>query len=63
MAAIRDLIEKWAALYVRLSRDDDNEGDSNSIAHHQESTLRWMLSLSLQVPKFEFQKSSGFQAK
>lgn len=33
MAAIRDLIEKWAALYVRLSRDDDNEGDSNSIAH------------------------------
>ena len=32
MAAIRDLIEKWAALYVRLSRDDDNEGDSNSIA-------------------------------
>ncbi len=26
--------EKWAALYVRLSRDDENEGDSNSIAHH-----------------------------
>ena len=36
MAAIRDLIEKWAALYVRLSRDDDNEGDSNSIAHQIE---------------------------
>ncbi len=28
-----NLIEKWAALYVRLSRDDENEGDSNSIAH------------------------------
>lgn len=27
------LIERWVALYVRLSRDDDNEGDSNSIAH------------------------------
>ncbi len=25
--------EKITALYVRLSRDDDNEGDSNSIAH------------------------------
>ena len=25
--------EKWAALYARLSRDDDNEGDSNSISH------------------------------
>ena len=27
------LNEKWTALYVRLSRDDENEGDSNSIAH------------------------------
>lgn len=27
------LLEKWVALYVRLSRDDDNEGDSNSIAY------------------------------
>ena len=27
------LLEKWVALYVRLSRDDDNDGDSNSIAH------------------------------
>lgn len=28
--------EKWTALYVRLSRDDENEGDSNSIAHQEE---------------------------
>lgn len=28
--------EKWTALYVRLSRDDENEGDSNSIAHQIE---------------------------
>lgn len=33
MAAMKALIEQWVALYVRLSRDDDNEGDSNSIAH------------------------------
>ena len=26
-------MEKWVALYVRLSRDDENEGDSNSIAN------------------------------
>ena len=33
---LKVLMEKWAALYVRLSRDDDNEGDSNSIAHQIE---------------------------
>lgn len=26
-------LNKWVALYVRLSRDDDNDGDSNSIAN------------------------------
>lgn len=25
--------KKWVALYVRLSRDDGDEGDSNSIQH------------------------------
>lgn len=33
MAVLQKLVEKWVALYVRLSRDDENEGDSNSIAH------------------------------
>ena len=28
--------EKRAALYVRFSRDDENEGDSNSIQHQIE---------------------------
>lgn len=28
--------DQWAALYCRLSRDDDNEGDSNSIAHQKQ---------------------------
>lgn len=39
-AAISNLFssiaEKWAALYCRLSRDDENEGDSNSIAHQKQ---------------------------
>ena len=33
--------KKWAALYVRLSRDDDSEGDSNSIAHHDVMYRGW----------------------
>ena len=33
MATLQTMNEKWTALYVRLSRDDENEGDSNSIAH------------------------------
>ena len=36
MAILQTLVEKWVALYVRLSRDDENEGDSNSIAHQIE---------------------------
>ena len=27
--------DKWDAFYCRLSRDDDNEGDSNSIQHQE----------------------------
>ena len=33
---VKTFAEKWTALYVRLSRDDENEGDSNSIAHQIE---------------------------
>lgn len=40
MAAIlnvlKSTLEKWVALYCRLSRDDDNEGDSNSIQHQKQ---------------------------
>lgn len=35
------LTEKWVALYVRLSRDDENEGDSNSIAHQIEILTKY----------------------
>ena len=34
-------MEKLAALYVRLSRDDENEGDSNSIAHQVEILTKY----------------------
>jgi len=40
-ALIKTLAEKWAALYVRLSRDDENEGDSNSIAHQIEILTKY----------------------
>ena len=33
--------EKWTALYVRLSRDDENEGDSNSIQHQELLCKGW----------------------
>ena len=39
----KSLIEKWAALYVRLSRDDDNDGDSNSISHQELLCKGWFL--------------------
>lgn len=42
MAALtKSLVEKWVALYVRLSRDDENEGDSNSIAHQIEILTKY----------------------
>jgi len=40
-ALIKSLVEKWTALYVRLSRDDENEGDSNSIAHQIEILTKY----------------------
>ena len=40
-ALIKSIVEKWAAFYVRLSRDDENEGDSNSIAHQIEILTRY----------------------
>lgn len=40
-ALIKSIVEKWVALYVRLSRDDENEGDSNSIAHQIEILTRY----------------------
>ena len=33
--------DKWDAFYCRLSRDDDNEGDSNSIQHQKQILERY----------------------
>lgn len=33
---IKTVLDKWMAFYCRLSRDDDNEGDSNSIQHQKQ---------------------------
>ena len=33
--------DKWDAFYCRLSRDDDNEGDSNSIQHQELLCKGW----------------------
>ena len=35
--------EKWAALYVRLSRDDENEGDSNSIINQKKILKKYAM--------------------
>lgn len=40
-ASYRRLVEKIVALYVRLSRDDENEEDSNSIAHQIEILIKY----------------------
>lgn len=33
--------DTWDAFYCRLSRDDDNEGDSNSISHQKQILERY----------------------
>ena len=41
--AFKAQMEKWIAFYCRLSRDDDNEGDSNSIQHQELLCRGWFL--------------------
>ena len=50
--------EKWAALYVRLSRDDENEGDSNSIAHQIEILTKYAKDHG--ITNFKAYKDDGF---
>ena len=40
---IKTVLDKWTAFYCRLSRDDDNEGDSNSIQHQEILCRGWFL--------------------
>lgn len=57
-AYIKMLAEKWVALYVRLSRDDDNEGDSNSIAHQIEILTKYAREHS--ITNFRVYKDDGY---
>ena len=54
----KSLIEKWAALYVRLSRDDDNDGDSNSISHQVEILTKYAKEHGIE--NFKIYKDDGF---
>lgn len=54
----KSLIEKWTALYVRLSRDDDNEGDSNSISHQVEILTKY--AKEHDIENFKIYKDDGF---
>ena len=50
--------EKWAALYVRLSRDDENEGDSNSIAHQIDILAKYCKDRG--ITDYKIYKDDGF---
>ena len=50
--------KKWAALYVRLSRDDDSEGDSNSIAHQIEILKKYAKEHN--ITQYKIYKDDGY---
>ncbi len=51
-------LEQWVALYVRLSRDDENEGDSNSIAHQIDILTRYAKDHG--ITKYKIYKDDGY---
>lgn len=55
---LKTVVEKWAALYVRLSRDDDNEGDSNSIAHQIEILTKYAAAHG--ITNYKIYKDDGY---
>ena len=50
--AFKARMEKWDAFYCRLSRDDDNEGDSNSIQHQKQILEKYAQDHSITNYKF-----------
>ena len=50
--AFKARMEKWTALYCRLSRDDDNEGDSNRIQHQKQILEKYAKDHSITNYKF-----------
>ena len=51
-------LERWVALYVRLSRDDALEGDSNSIAHQIEILIKYVNDQGL--GRYKIYKDDGY---
>ena len=51
-------IEKWVGLYVRLSRDDENEGDSNSISHQIEILINYCKAHG--ISNYKIYKDDGY---
>lgn len=58
MAVLKGLLEKLVALYVRLSRDDENQGDSNSIAHQIEILTKYCRDHG--ITNYKVYKDDGF---
>jgi len=58
ITALKKPDERIDALYVRLSRDDENEGDSNSIAHQIEILTKYCKGHG--ITKYKIYKDDGF---
>ena len=56
--AFKARMEKWAAFYCRLSRDDDNEGDSNSIQHQKQILEKYAKDHG--IPNYKFYVDDGY---
>ena len=50
--SIQPAPDKWDAFYCRLSRDDDNEGDSNSIQHQKQILERYARDHSIEQYRY-----------
>ena len=57
-AFLKSIVDKLVALYVRLSRDDENEGDSNSIAHQIEILTKYCKDHG--ITNYKIFKDDGF---
>ena len=56
--APQDLVEPWTAFYCRLSRDDDTEGDSNSIQHQKQILEKYAADHN--IGHYKFYVDDGF---
>ena len=54
----KEQMGKWIAFYCRLSRDDDNEGDSNSIQHQKQILEKYAKDHG--IPNYKFYVDDGY---